>query len=110
MKTKLNYIQNWSELAREAEWSASALAEKCSVAVRTLERHFHNQMGQSPKFWLVRQRQRKAIDFLAHGLSVKETARELGYKHAAHFSRDFKKAFGYNPHQARLAPEHKENP
>jgi hypothetical protein len=39
MNSTLNHTQDWDELAGEANWSASALAKKCSVTV-TLESYF----------------------------------------------------------------------
>jgi len=97
MNTKLNHIQNWPERARDTNWSASALARKCGVSVRTLERYFLKRMGKNPKAWLAEQRQHQAIELLRDGSSVKETAATLGYKHSNHFSREFKKCWGHNP-------------
>jgi AraC-like DNA-binding protein len=54
-------------------------------------------MGVSPRVWLFEQRQRQALELLRDGSSVKETAIILGYKSPTHFSRDFKKHFGYSP-------------
>jgi transcriptional regulator GlxA family with amidase domain len=52
MNTRLNHIQNWPELAQQADWSASVLAKKCGVSVRTLERYFLKTMCKTPKNWL----------------------------------------------------------
>ena len=82
------------------------MAERCGVSVRTLQRHFHGKMGKSPKIWLAEQRQRKAMEFLTQGFSIKQTATELGYQYAAHFSRDFKKMFGYNPSEKKTQELH----
>jgi transcriptional regulator GlxA family with amidase domain len=89
MNSKLNHIQNWAEAAEQTKWSVSALAEKCGVSVRTLERHFLCHIGQSPKAWLAEQRLHQAMELLREGSSVKETASTLGYKHANNFSRKF---------------------
>jgi AraC-like DNA-binding protein len=97
MTPHLAHIQNWPELARQAQWSASALAKLCKVSLRTLERHFHKQMGKSPKVWLVEQRQQQAMGLLKAGRSVKEAADGAGYQHASTFSREFKKYWGNCP-------------
>jgi AraC family transcriptional regulator len=94
MNTRLHHIQNWPELAQQVKWSAAALAKKCGVSVRTLERYFFNHMGKGPKAWLSEQRQNQAIELLQKGCSVKETAACVGYKHATHFSREFKRYWG----------------
>ena len=97
MNTHLHHIQNWPGLARQAKWSASALAAKCGVSVRTLERHFLKQMGKPPKLWLAEQRQLMAIELLRNGSTVKEAAGHAGYGHASTFSREFKKNWGNCP-------------
>lgn len=97
MNSKLNYTENWPELARQARWSASKLAEKCGVSVRTLERHFNKKVGKSPKLWLTERRQCHAIKLLRDGSSVKEVSILLGYKHSTHFSRKFKNYWGFCP-------------
>jgi transcriptional regulator GlxA family with amidase domain len=97
MNTRLSHIQNWTELAQQAKWSASALAKKCGITVRTLERYFLRQMNKSPKAWLAEQRQRRAVELLRDGSSVKETATCLGYKQPTNFTRKYKKHWGFCP-------------
>jgi transcriptional regulator GlxA family with amidase domain len=93
MSSRLHRIQNWPELARSANWSVAVVAKNCSVSVRTLERYFLMQLGESPKSWLKQQRQLHAVKLLQDGRSVKETAAYLGYKYAHHLSRDLNKAY-----------------
>ena len=97
--SRLDSIQNWPELAHQSGWCAAALAKQCKVSIRTLERYFRGKMSQPPKIWLVEQRQRQAVELLNQRLSIKETAIQLGYKHATHFSREFKKHWGFCPTQ-----------
>jgi AraC-like DNA-binding protein len=93
----LEWTQNWKELAQQTNWSASTLAKECGVSLRTLERHFLKVMGKRPQAWLREQRQDQAIKLLRNGCNVKKTATLLGYKHATHFSREFKKHWGHAP-------------
>jgi AraC-like DNA-binding protein len=97
MKKRLHQIQNWPELAREANWCAATLAKNCGVSLRTLERYFLKEMGKCPKAWLSEQRQQRANELIQGGSSVKETAGNLDYKHTHHFARDFKGYWGYYP-------------
>jgi transcriptional regulator GlxA family with amidase domain len=97
MNGRLQWTQNWKELAQHANWSATALAEKCGVSLRTLERHFLKAMGKRPQTWLCEQRQSRAVELLQDGCNVKKTATLLGYKYATHFSREFKKHWGHAP-------------
>ena len=102
MNTKLNHIQDWPELARQANWSVSKLAALCEVSERTLRRYCQRNMNHSPKTWLAEQRQKQAIELLRDGSSVKETSAQLGYRHAETFSRGFKKQCGKCPFEIAL--------
>lgn len=97
MNTKLKQIQNWHELARQANWSAVKLAKLCNVSMSTLKRYFNKNMGKTPKTWLTEQRQYKAAKAIQSGVSVKESAFQLGYEHPNQFSREFRKFWGYCP-------------
>jgi transcriptional regulator GlxA family with amidase domain len=97
--TKLKNIQNWPELARQAKWSASALAKLCDVSPRTLHRHWVKQKGKSTKKWLAELRQLNAVELLCDGSSIKETASCLGYKQPTNFTRKYKKHWGTCPSQ-----------
>lgn len=97
MNTRLNHIQNWPEMAQQANWSVTKLAGLCSVSVRTMEKYFLKTIGKTPKIYLNDQRQKQAVNLLRDGNSVKGTASRLGYQHAHHFSREFKKQWGCCP-------------
>jgi|ERR1019366_3379511 transcriptional regulator GlxA family with amidase domain len=99
MNTKLNHIQNWPELARQANYSASALAKILGISVRTLHRYLLKQMGKSTKTWLAELRQHNAHELLYDGFSVKEAAACLGYKQPNNFSRKYKSQTGICPSQ-----------
>ena len=97
--TKLKHIQihDWPERARQANWSAAALAKLCGVSTNTLRRHFIQQMRKTPGAWLAEQRQHNAIELLCDGSSIKETAAFLGYKQQTNFTRKFKEFWGACP-------------
>jgi AraC-like DNA-binding protein len=94
---RLTQIQHLPELARQAKWSVTRLAKSSGVSVRTLERHFRETYGETPKAWLVEQRHKQALKLLRAGASVKEAAARIGYRHATTFAREFKKFFGEYP-------------
>jgi AraC-like DNA-binding protein len=97
MSTHADRIQNWLEFAQNANWSVGTLAKKSGVSVRMLERHFLQNMGKPPKAWLIERRQKRALELLHDGCSVKETAAHLGYQYSNNFSREFKAFWGYSP-------------
>lgn len=97
INSRLKHIQNWTELAREAEWSVSALAKLCGVYGETLRQYFLKHMGGSPGAWLAEQRQHYALELLRGGSSIKETAACLGYKQQTNFTRRFKEHWGACP-------------
>lgn len=99
MNSKLNQTQDWLEVAIKANWSVAKVAKLCGVSVRSLELYFLKTKGKTPRTWLSEQRQIKGIELLRKGTSVKETAADLNYKYAQHFSRDFKRMLGYCPTQ-----------
>lgn len=97
MNARLAKIQNWPELARQANWSTIVLAKQCSISRDTLRRHFLRHFGKPPKIWLAEQRQQQAIELLRDGSSIKETAACLGYKQQTNFTRKFKDFWGACP-------------
>jgi transcriptional regulator GlxA family with amidase domain len=109
MNTKLNHVQNWSELAQQADWRAATLAKNCDVSLRTLQRYFLKEIGKSPKAWLAEQRQQQAAKLLQGGSSVKEAAASLDYKNPNHLTNEFKKHWGYCPTK-NTAPIRAQNP
>ena len=108
MNTKLNHVQNWLKLAKRSKWSVSNMARACGISKRTLERHFRKEMNMPPKVWMAQERQRQALVFLRDGYSVKETATQLGFRHAHHFSCKFKEYWGACPTRFIRTPFEKE--
>jgi AraC-like DNA-binding protein len=89
MNARLKQIQNWRELAEQAEWSAALLAKKCGVSLRTLERHFLEKFGKCPRCWIGEMQQQRALEHLRSGFNVNETANKVGYGHTSSFCRKF---------------------
>lgn len=97
MPSRLNQITNWEALATESGYSISRLAKLCSVSPRSLERHFAEAKGTTPREWMNEMRQRAALKLMADGASIKEAAYHLAYKQPSHFSREFKRFHGVPP-------------
>ncbi|MFM2477944.1 helix-turn-helix domain-containing protein [Celerinatantimonas sp. MCCC 1A17872] len=69
-----------------------------NMSVRTLSRLFA-QIGQTPRGWLQEQRLSMAYDALINRRvsNITQAAFTFGYKDLSHFSRTFKKRYGYSP-------------
>jgi AraC-like DNA-binding protein len=104
MNRTLSQIQDWSQLAQQANWSVKAMAERCGVSESTLRRHFIRTMGKTTKKWISDQRQKQAIELLKDGSSIKETAMQLGFQHPNNFTREFRKYWGKHPSGILSAP------
>jgi len=105
MNGRLAQVTNWEELAQAAKYRAKNLAGKCGVSLRELQRFLLNRARRRPHELLNELRQMRALELLAAGKSVKETAIELGYIHPAHFSRDFKQFHGRPPSSPEVFAE-----
>ena len=103
MGSRLNKVGDWEELAKASNYSASLLAKRCSVSLRQLERFFLYKTNQSPHQWLNELRQEQALKLMSGSCLAKEVAQQLGYKQAAHFSREFKRFHGFSPIEIKRA-------
>lgn len=99
---RLERISNWEHLAEAACFSAPALADRCGVSRRHLERHIRFLHSKSLGGWLLELRLRQSCRLLAQGWSVKETAYSTGFRQVSHFSRCFKRQFGIVPSAVML--------
>ena len=89
--------EDWESLAVAAQFKPSAVAERCGLSLRTVQRHFKKNYRTTLSEWLREYRLKLAYERLAAGESIKSVAYGLGYKQLSHFSRDFKGMFGSAP-------------
>jgi len=97
MSSRLDCVQDWEELAAEAKYEASKLAQRCQISDRQLRRFFLEKFGVTAQDWISQLRLRKAPLFISTGHSIKVTAFELGFKQPSHFCREFKRVYGLSP-------------
>ena len=97
MRTVLQAIQNWEELAAKAEFQAGRLSLLCRVSPRQLQRFFKLRFNTSPSDWLRQRRCLLAKNLLAQGWSNKAVASDLRYADPSHFCHEFKKTFRTSP-------------
>jgi len=73
------------------------LASTIGVSCRQLDRIFKKALQEPPSRAITRFKLKQAIQMLKAGISVKETARSLGYASPSHFSSVFKAVLGTSP-------------
>src|SRR5258708_8781826 len=83
----------------------AAIADELGVSVRQLDRVCREHVGMGPAS-LYRQLRMRYAHWLVENTarSVTETAIEAGFADCAHFSRQFKDAYGLSPSTRRLQP------
>lgn len=73
------------------------LAHQVGTNETYLKQHFKQVFGDTVFGYMQQIKMNAARDMLMDGKSVQEVAGKMGYKHAAHFTRAFKKYVGYQP-------------
>lgn len=77
--------------------SVTELAQRCSVSRERLHRVVKRWTGMAPADYLRSIRINRARDLLVSGESIASTALACGFADQAHFTRWFRKTFGYTP-------------
>jgi AraC-like DNA-binding protein len=85
------------KIAVEADYDARRVAALCNISTRQLERYFQSTLSCTPQRWLNELKVLKAQELLLAGRSVKETSKDLGYRHASYFCYQFKSISGATP-------------
>jgi AraC-like DNA-binding protein len=94
-RVPLRQIEDWEVLILESGYSISKLAKLCGVSPRHLQRHMKTVFNKRLGSFITSVRLAQAHQRLLNGESVKEVAMNLGYKHISHFSRTFRKHYGF---------------
>lgn len=98
LRTAINMIRE----APGADIQLEELARQSATSGRTLARLFTHETGMSFRRWLEYFRVVCAIDRLAQGQSITETALELGYQSASSFTTLFTRVLGHPPKRYML--------
>jgi LacI family transcriptional regulator len=92
----------WQNLAKPL--NVNGIAAAVAVSRRKLERHFRKHLGRSVTDELIRKRIERCCELLtATKLSVRDIARQVGFRSEPYFFVVFRKAVGMTPSQYRLA-------
>ena len=94
----LNSVLLWLLENLGRKLTVEALAAKCNLSVRTLNRRFHQQIGLSPLKWILSARIRRAQQLLeSTALSIEDVATAAGFDSASAFRARFHRQVGVNP-------------
>src|SRR5580692_1523115 len=97
MSGRLSRIDEWEELATQADFQSAKMAALCCISRRQLERFFELQFQKTPGRWLRTLQCQLAKKLISKGYSNKAVAAELKFANDSHFCREFKKIFGAPP-------------
>ena len=101
-RTELDDVLAWIEREAHRDIALGDIAVRASVSVRTLNRRFQTETGQTPMQWLTGVRVRHAQQMLettTHG--VERIGRDVGFASAANFREQFRRLAGVSPQHYR---------
>jgi transcriptional regulator GlxA family with amidase domain len=103
-QTELDDVLVWIEQHAHRNLTLRDIAEHAAVSVRTLNRRFQAETGQTPMQWLTGVRVRHAQQLLeSTGRGVERIGREVGFSSPANFREQFRRLTGVAPLNYRNA-------
>jgi transcriptional regulator GlxA family with amidase domain len=101
-RTELDDVLAWIEQEADRELTLRDIAGRAAMSIRTLNRRFQAETGQTPMQWVTGVRVRHAQQLLestAHG--VEKIGRDVGFSSAANFREQFRRLTGVAPQSYR---------
>jgi transcriptional regulator GlxA family with amidase domain len=101
-RTNLDAVLGWIEQNAHTDLTLTDIANFAAMSVRTLNRRFQAETGQTPMQWVTGVRVRHAQELLertSHG--VERIGRDVGFASAANFREQFRKLSGVAPKSYR---------
>ena len=97
-RTELDDVLAWIEQEAHRDVTLNDIATRASVSVRTLNRRFQAETGQTPMQWLTGVRVRHAQQLLeSTAYGVERVGREVGFTSPANFREQFRRLTGVAP-------------
>ena len=97
-RTELDDVLAWIEQEAHRDVTLHDIAARASMSVRTLNRRFQAETGQTPMQWLTGVRVRHAQQLLeSTAYAVEQIGREVGFTSAANFREQFRRLAGVAP-------------
>ena len=101
-RTELDDVLAWIEQEAHRDLTLRDIAERAAVSVRTLNRRFQAETGQTPMQWVTGVRVRHAqqrLESTMHG--VEKIGRDVGFRSPANFREQFRRLTGVAPQNYR---------
>ncbi|MFM2482691.1 GlxA family transcriptional regulator [Celerinatantimonas sp. YJH-8] len=94
--------QDWMKRHLSDAITAQIIADQCSLPLRTFNRKFKEQVGQTPHQYLQQIRINAAQQLLRDfSMSIQDVAEQVGYKDSYHFATRFKQICHFTPSEYR---------
>jgi transcriptional regulator GlxA family with amidase domain len=101
-RTELDDVLAWVEREAHCNLTLQDIAERAAMSVRTLNRRFQAETGQTPMQWVTGVRVRHAQQLLeSTSYGVERIGREVGFTSAANFREQFRRLTGVAPQSYR---------
>jgi transcriptional regulator GlxA family with amidase domain len=96
--TELDAVLAWIERNAHRDLTLNDIAEQAAMSIRTLNRRFQAETGQTPMQWVTGVRVRHAQELLERtSLGVEQIGRAVGFTSAANFREQFRRLSGVAP-------------
>jgi transcriptional regulator GlxA family with amidase domain len=97
-RTQLDDVLAWIEREAHRELTLREIAEQAAMSIRTLNRRFQAETGQTPMQWVTGVRVRHAQQLLeGASYGVERIGREVGFTSPANFREQFRRLTGVSP-------------
>lgn len=94
--------QDWMKRNIHKSITNQMIADICQLPLRTFNRRFKEQVGQTPNQFLLQMRLETAQELLRDfGLTMMDVAEQVGFKDSYYFKSKFKQHFNMDPKQYR---------
>lgn len=90
-------IRRLESAVLDGEQSVSGLARRCAVSRERVHRVMTRLLGMTPRDYLRAVRLHRARQMVTEGAPIARVAAECGFADQAHFTRWFRRTFGYTP-------------
>lgn len=101
-QTELDAVLAWIEQEAHRDLTLADVAAYAAMSVRTLNRRFQSELGQTPMQWVAGVRVRHAQQLLeTTSYGVERVGREVGFSSPANFREQFRRLTGVAPQSYR---------